>query len=119
MRKNQNGFTWPTLLLVLVVATIGVGGWYIWQKQNNSAINSNNESEQISSQSSAINTPRQNKEIEIQAAKDKDPAKCEEIKGESYYIGPRDEKVPVSETEAKQQCLDNIQNGVIPVLFGG
>ena len=115
MKKSQKGFGTVQYLFVLVVlGIIGVMGWYVWKTNHYVAPTTG-----PPSSTSNKNTPRQNKEIEIQAAQEKNPAKCEEIRGESYAFGPTDAQITISESEAKEQCRSNIKNGIIPTLHGG
>jgi uncharacterized protein HemX len=121
MRKHQEGFGVAAAFVIVAVAvSIGLTDWYLLQtKSSNGPAATENNNGAITQPPTEENTPRQNKEIEIAAAAEKNPAKCDEIKGESYRFGPRDEQIYVSEAEAKQQCRENIEHGITPVLHGG
>ncbi len=63
------------------------------------------------------NTPEQNRAIEIKALETKNPDLCNEIHGNSYYYGPRDEKISISEQVAREECRSDIQRGITPGWF--
>lgn len=85
------------LTVVFLLLGVGLLVWYIWPEQPDENL-------------------RRNKMIEIEAAEEKNPAKCDNIKGASYYITDDNRRVSMTEAEARQQCQVNIAKDIVPVL---
>lgn len=116
MTKNQSGIGNQRLAFILIVTLLlCLIGLFV--------IQSNNDKAQVDVPAPSLpahkNTPLQNKGIEIQAAKERNPDKCNDIAGESFNYGPSDETVTVSEAQAREQCRENIKNGITPIMRGG
>ena len=66
-----------------------------------------------------LNSREQNREIANQAFTARDPTKCDQIRGSSYYFGPTDAPITMSESDARKQCRTDIATGVNSHGYGG